>query len=72
MKNYLIAAAAAAGMLIGGLGGSAKADGRWCAFYDHSTYNCGFHSYQQCLDTIRGVGGSCRPNPFQRGRRGQW
>ena len=26
----------------------AKAAGTWCAFYDSSTYNCGFHSYQQC------------------------
>jgi hypothetical protein len=34
----------------------------WCAYYDHSTYNCGFHSYEQCLATIRGVGGYCSPN----------
>ena len=47
--------------LIGGTGTSAQA-APWCAYYDPSTYNCGFHSYQQCLETIRGVGGWCQPN----------
>jgi hypothetical protein len=28
--------------------------GSWCAFYDSSTYNCGFHSFQQCYATIYG------------------
>jgi hypothetical protein len=37
----------------------------WCAFYDSSTYNCGFHTYQQCLATISGVGGWCRQNFFE-------
>ena len=50
--------------LIGGTGTSAKA-APWCAFYDPSTYNCGFYSYQQCLETIRGIGGWCRPNLFE-------
>src|SRR5262249_22986432 len=40
-------------LLVGGT--SARADGPWCAFYDVSTYNCGFYSWQQCYDTIRGV-----------------
>jgi hypothetical protein len=26
----------------------AHAAGTWCAFYDSSTYNCGFHTDQQC------------------------
>jgi Protein of unknown function (DUF3551) len=38
----------------------------WCVFYDPSTYNCGFSTYQQCLETARGAGGFCRPNPFER------
>jgi hypothetical protein len=37
----------------------------WCACYDFSTYNCGFHSYEQCLATIRGVGGYCSPNRYE-------
>jgi hypothetical protein len=36
--------------LVGGMGSGAQA-GPWCAFYDASTYNCGFHSFQQCLAT---------------------
>ena len=30
--------------------------GPWCAFYDLSTYNCGFHSYAQCYATSMGTG----------------
>ena len=40
--------------------------GSWCAFYDASTYNCGFNSYFQCLANISGVGGLCGPNYFER------
>src|SRR3954469_10523663 len=39
--------------------------GPWCAFYDSSTYNCGFHSYAQCYATIYGDGGWCRQNFFE-------
>jgi hypothetical protein len=38
--------------------------GAWCASYDPST-NCGFRTYQQCLMTIGGIGGFCRPNSFE-------
>ena len=54
--------------LVAGTGSGANA-GSWCAFYDASTYNCGFNSYQQCLETVRGAGGYCRPNPFEGDRR---
>jgi hypothetical protein len=47
-----------------GSGTSAEA-GPWCAFYDSSTYNCGFHSYAQCYATIYGNGGWCRQNFFE-------
>ena len=53
-------------VLVGGTGSSAHADGPWCAFYDASTYNCGFYSFEQCYETVRGAGGSCRPNFFQK------
>jgi hypothetical protein len=36
----------------------------WCAQYDVWTYNCGFDTLQQCLATISGVGGVCRPNSY--------
>ena len=50
--------------LIGGTGSGAQA-APWCAFYDASTYNCGFHTFEQCLATVRGAGGWCRPNFFE-------
>jgi hypothetical protein len=43
----------------------ANAQGAWCVFYDASTYNCGFSTYQQCRATAHGAGGFCRPNPFE-------
>jgi hypothetical protein len=51
--------------LVGGSGSRAYADGSWCAFYDPSTYNCGFYSYDQCYATAFANGASCRPNFFQ-------
>lgn len=40
----------------------------WCAQYTGGTFgggrNCGFVSYAQCLETIRGMGGFCEPNLF--------
>jgi hypothetical protein len=40
--------------------------GSWCSFYDATTYNCGFNSYDQCMANISGVGGICSPNYFER------
>ena len=40
----------------------------WCAAYSYWTKNCGFMTFQQCLATINGVGGTCEPNPFYRPR----
>ena len=61
--NKLIGGAALL-FLVGGTGSGAQA-APWCAFYDPSTYNCGFHSFEQCLATVRGAGGWCRPNFFE-------
>jgi hypothetical protein len=37
----------------------------WCAWYDWTTYNCGFDTYGQCLATVSGAGGWCQLNAFQ-------
>jgi hypothetical protein len=53
------------------IGTPAHADGPWCAFYDGrfgGASNCGFHTYEQCLATISGVGGWCQPNTCMRRR----
>ena len=36
-----------------------------CLLTDASTYNCGFHSFEQCRETVLGAGGWCRPNFFE-------
>jgi hypothetical protein len=52
----------------------------WCAQYNFGrggATNCGFTTLQQCLDTVRGIGGSCeqntqyqpRPGPYPSPRR---
>ena len=37
----------------------------WCAYYDGGTdggTNCGFVSFDQCMATVRGIGGFCNVN----------
>jgi hypothetical protein len=44
---------------------STEADaGSWCANYRRSVSNCGYSSFEQCWATVRGLAGSCAPNPF--------
>ncbi len=43
----------------------------WCANYGGGEAggggsNCGFSTFEQCLTTLRGMGGFCDPNPFYR------
>jgi hypothetical protein len=41
---------------------SAKA-AEWCAWYDAYTYNCGFHTLEQCRATVSGdTAASCERN----------
>jgi hypothetical protein len=37
----------------------------WCARYTDQSYavSCAFYTFQQCLTTVSGVGGSCMQNP---------
>ena len=37
----------------------------WCAYYgskEGGGTNCGFTTFQQCLDTVSGIGGFCNWN----------
>ena len=53
-----------------GSGASMRAEVQypWCAQYRSAfgATNCGFTTYQQCLETISGVGGICTRNPAYR------
>jgi hypothetical protein len=45
---------------------AALAEGAWCADQGgrYSYTNCGYYTYRQCLEAVRGVGGFCRPNTY--------
>src|ERR1700675_2135016 len=34
----------------------------WCAAYRNGGTNCGFYTYQQCMETVAGNGGFCNRN----------
>ena len=72
MMRYLGIAAIATGLVAADLPAPAAAqsyyDYPWCAAYSLRVRNCGFMTFQQCLATINGVGGTCEPNPFYRPR----
>ena len=38
----------------------------WCAHYmmKGAPHSCGFVSFEQCLVSVRGIGGTCNRNPF--------
>lgn len=45
----------------------------WCAQYSGGEdggggRNCGFVSFEQCMQTVRGMGGSCERNLFYEGQ----
>ena len=63
MRALTMCGAAAA---LGLLATPAAAQGTWCAEdYGGSAYrNCGYFSFQQCLEGARGVGGFCYPSPW--------
>jgi len=47
-------------------GGETVAASRsWCASYPkRGVENCSYTSFNQCYETVLGLGGFCRPNPF--------
>jgi Protein of unknown function (DUF3551) len=39
----------------------------WCAHYGNGfggAMNCGFTTFEQCLETVRGIGGFCEKNDW--------
>jgi hypothetical protein len=50
---------------LAGAGKSAEAQNYpWCAHLGtgFDSTNCGFTTFQQCMDTVSGIGGFCQPN----------
>jgi len=66
LTSYCIVAGLAAGrVIIAASDARADVEYPWCAIYTGggASTNCGFTSLQQCLETIRGLPGTCNPNP---------
>ena len=62
-RPILIATTAAWVLMPGG----AQAEGAywpWCVDYRDSSYNCGFASFEQCVEFALRVRGLCRANPL--------
>jgi cytochrome c len=49
----------------------AQSNRPWCADDHSGGTNCSFFTLEQCLESARGVGASCQPNPRWYGERGQ-
>ena len=66
--NTALFAAIAIAALTGLAPPAAAIEYPWCAQYGGEDgdggRNCGFVSYEQCMQTVRGMGGFCAPNLF--------
>jgi hypothetical protein len=68
MRVAILALAALATLTVPGAA-QQRIEYPWCANYSGGSdagggSNCGFTSFAQCLETLRGMGGFCDPNPF--------
>jgi hypothetical protein len=63
-KSTILAIAIAAAVCAMPRNASAERYYPWCAWYDAYSYSCGFTSRAQCMATISGAGGICKPNVY--------
>jgi hypothetical protein len=65
-----VALGAVAGAGLVDVQNAATAQGRrpapWCAAMGgrDGGWDCGYYTFEQCMATARGLGGSCAPNPW--------
>lgn len=66
--SVVLAIAGAMGIVANSTQPAAAIEYPWCVSYGDMDggggKNCGFVSYEQCMLTARGAGGSCEPNLF--------
>ena len=71
MRPILTAVLVAGAALTGLSGARAQSayDYPWCAIYGDKSgaQACYYASYDQCMATMRGIGGSCIESPYYRG-----
>jgi len=66
----IIAMAALAAAATFGPSPGKAAEAKWCAQYGpggDGPRNCGFHTFEQCMLTVSGIGGFCEINQFYTG-----
>jgi hypothetical protein len=61
-----LAAAFAAGLPAAASGAQAARQApRWCAYQGGDWgFDCSFYTFKQCMETARGLGNYCIPNPY--------
>ena len=64
MRTSLALALAVPVLLLMQMDGALAQNYPWCAQYSirGGARNCGFVTYQQCMATVRGIGGYCEQN----------
>jgi Protein of unknown function (DUF3551) len=60
----------AAGVALTALSHREAAAAAYCAYESSglgggTAENCGFHTFEQCLENVRGMGGTCSRNPHE-------
>jgi hypothetical protein len=64
-RSLLLSISAIAAVLTGAALPAQAQNYPWCAVYSGSmggSQNCGFSSFEQCMATVRGIGGFCNQN----------
>lgn len=66
MKMLLLGLGLTAAMIALSPRAQARSNYPWCAYYGSgfSGNNCGFTSFEQCLENVRGIGGFCQKNDW--------
>ena len=60
-SSFLALAALAVG--VSTLPAAAAPSYPWCTRYSNTAGECSFNTFEQCLETLSGIGGVCTSNP---------
>lgn len=65
-RSIFAALTLAAAMMIQPHGAHAAPYWPWCSQYGRPSFAhaCAFSSWEQCMETVRGIGGYCYTNPY--------
>ena len=69
MKQFLFALSVVAVAAIGVVTQAKAQNYPWCSIYSDGSggsKNCGFVTFEQCMENVRGIGGFCQQNDWYR------